>query len=208
MPDRLKGLYAITPDTEDSARLLSLAQAAAPHIDILQYRNKSEDAVLRLEQAQALAELCRRKGVVFIINDDVELAARVGADGVHLGRDDAALSAARRRLGAGALIGASCYDSLERARRAAEAGASYLAFGAVFPSGTKPDAARAGLGLFSEARSLGAPLVAIGGIHAGNAGQALAAGADAIAVIGGVFGAADPATAAGELAAICRRGGR
>lgn len=208
MPDRLKGLYAITPDTEDSARLLSLAQAAAPHIDILQYRNKSVDAVLRLEQAQALAELCRRKGVVFIVNDDVELAARVGADGVHLGRDDAALSAARRRLGAGALIGASCYDSLERARRAAEAGASYLAFGAVFPSGTKPDAARAGLGLFSEARSLGAPLVAIGGIHAGNAGQALAAGADAIAVIGGVFGAADPAAAAGELAAICRRGGR
>ncbi|QOZ82327.1 MULTISPECIES: thiamine phosphate synthase [Chromobacterium] len=208
MPARLKGLYAITPDTEDSARLLSLAQAAAPHIDILQYRNKSPNAALRLEQARALAELCRRHGVVFIVNDDVELAASVGADGVHLGRDDAALSAARRRLGAGALIGASCYDSLERARRAVAAGASYVAFGAVFPSGTKPDAARAELGLFAEARGLGAPLVAIGGIDAGNAGQVLAAGADAIAVIGGVFGAADPAGAASELAEICRRSGR
>ncbi|MCS3803279.1 thiamine-phosphate pyrophosphorylase [Chromobacterium alkanivorans] len=208
MPARLKGLYAITPDTEDSARLLSLTQAAAPHIDILQYRNKSPDAALRLEQAQALAELCRRSGVVFIVNDDVELAARVGADGVHLGRDDGALSAARRRLGAGALIGASCYDSLERARRAVEAGASYVAFGAVFPSGTKPDAARAELGLFAAARTLDAPLVAIGGIDAGNAERALAAGADAIAVIGGVFGAADPAAAARELAEICRRNGR
>ncbi|UGA39840.1 thiamine phosphate synthase [Chromobacterium haemolyticum] len=208
MPARLKGLYAITPDTEDSARLLSLAQAAAPHIDILQYRNKSPNAALRLEQARALAELCRRHGVVFIVNDDVELAASVGADGVHLGRDDAALSAARRRLGAGALIGASCYDSLERARRAVAAGASYVAFGAVFPSGTKPDATRAGLGLFAEARGLGAPLVAIGGIDAGNAGQVLAAGADAVAVISGVFGAADPAGAALELAEICRRSGR
>lgn len=208
MPARLKGLYAITPDTEDSARLLSLAQAAAPHIDILQYRNKSPNAALRLEQARALAELCRRYGVVFIVNDDVELAASVGADGVHLGRDDGALSAARRRLGAGALIGASCYDSLERARRAVAAGASYVAFGAVFPSGTKPDAARAELSLFAAARILGAPLVAIGGIDAGNAGQTLAAGADATAVIGGVFGAADPAAAAQELAEICRRNGR
>lgn len=208
MPARLKGLYAITPDTEDCARLLSLAQAAAPHIDILQYRNKSPNAALRLEQARALAELCRRHGVVFIVNDDVELAASVGADGVHLGRDDAALSAARRRLGAGALIGASCYDSLERARRAVAAGASYVAFGAVFPSGTKPDATRAGLRLFAEARGLGAPLVAIGGIDAGNAGQVLAAGADAIAVISGVFGAADPAGAALELAEMCRRSGR
>lgn len=208
MPARLEGLYAITPDTADSERLLSQAAAAAPHLDILQYRNKSEDAALRLEQAQALAALCRRHGVLFIVNDDVELAAQTGADGVHLGRDDAALSAARRRLGAGALIGASCYDSLELAQRSVAAGASYIAFGAVFPSATKPQAAQAPLSLFAAARTLGVPMVAIGGIAAGNAGQVLQAGADALAVVGGLFGQPDPAAAARELAEACRRAGR
>lgn len=208
MPARLEGLYAVTPDTVDSVSLLSQVAAVAPHIDILQYRNKSEDAALRLEQARALADLCRRHGVLFIVNDDVELAAQTGADGVHLGRDDAALSAARRRLGAAAVIGASCYDSLERARRAVEAGASYIAFGAVFPSATKPQAAQAPLSLFAAARALGAPMVAIGGIDAGNAGQVLRAGADALAVIGGLFARPDPAAAARELAEACRRAGR
>ena len=208
MPARLEGLYAITPDTADSERLLSQVAAAAPHLDILQYRNKSEDAALRLEQAQALAALCRSHGVLFIVNDDVELAAQTGADGVHLGRDDAALSAARRRLGAGALIGASCYDSLERAQRSVAAGASYIAFGAVFPSATKPQAAQAPLSLFAAARTLGVPMVAIGGIAAGNAGQVLQAGADALAVVGGLFGQPDPAAAARELAEACRRAGR
>lgn len=201
MPPRVEGLYAVTPQCDDSERLLELAAAAlAGGARVLQYRDKSGDAAHRLWQANLLAALCRSHRALFIVNDDVELARRVGADGVHLGRDDGDIAAARAALGPDAVIGASCYDQIALARRALAAGASYVAFGAVFPSQTKPNAVAAPLSLFAEAAALGANAVAIGGIAPDNAEQVIAAGADAVAVIGGVFDAPDAGTAARALA--------
>jgi len=197
---RLRGLYAITPDEPDSARLASRVRVALEGGDAggwaaLQYRNKAASPALRLEQARMLGALARARGVPFIVNDDVELAIAIGADGVHLGREDGDLAAARRRL-PGKLLGVSCYDSLAAARAAVAAGADYVAFGSVFPSGTKPGAVRAPLGLFCEARALGVPLAAIGGIRLDNAAAVLQAGADALAVISDLFDAPDIAARA------------
>ena len=190
----LRGLYAITPDDPDSSRLedrvRALLAAAASSCAALQYRNKSASAGLRLEQARRLALLARASGVPFIVNDDIELATAVNADGVHLGREDGESVAARRAL-PGKLLGVSCYDSIAAAREAVAAGADYVAFGSVFPSGTKPGAVRAPLRLFREAGALGVPLVAIGGITLENAASVLHAGADALAVISALFDAPD-----------------
>ncbi len=155
---------------------------------MIQYRNKAAATGLRLRQATALRALCAARGATFIINDDVALARDVAADGVHLGRDDASLARARETLGDAALIGASCYDSLERAEAAVSAGADYIAFGSFFPSATKPDAALANLMLLTAAKARWPiPVVAIGGINAGNARSLIEAGADALAVISDVF---------------------
>ena len=168
---------------------------------LVQYRDKSRDAARRREEAAGLAALCRLHGVPLIVNDDVELASEVGADGVHLGRDDPAVATARRRLGEAALIGVSCYDRFERAVAAAAAGADYVAFGRFFPSATKPDAVRAETGLLRRARrELGLPVVAIGGITPENGGALIAAGADMLAVVRAVFAAADVRAAAAALA--------
>lgn len=199
----IRGLYAITPDTDNSEQLIEQVSAALDGgARILQYRNKGSDAVRRLWQANILKSLAQSRGALFIVNDDVALAEAVRADGVHLGRDDDAIAAARARLGDGAIIGASCYNSLELARSAVAAGASYVAFGAVFASGTKPGAVHAPLSLFADAASLGVPRVAIGGITADNAGQVVTAGADAIAVIGGLFDGDGIAERAAALAAL------
>jgi len=152
-----------------------------------------------VESADLLA-LCRRFGVPLIINDDVELAAIIRADGVHLGEHDGDIDAARTRLGATAVIGVSCYDSLDRARQLAAAGADYLAFGAYFPSPTKPLARHARTDLLRDARALGLPLVAIGGITPDNAQPLIEAGADFVAAISGVFATADPRAAARRYA--------
>ena len=188
----LRGLYVITPDDADSSRLedrvRALLAAAAQDCAALQYRNKTASAALRMEQARRLALLARASAVSFIINDDVELAAAVDADGVHLGGDDGDIDTARRAL-PGKLLGVSCYDSIAAARAAVAAGADYVAFGSVFPSGTKPGAVRAPLRLFREAGALGVPLVAIGGITLENAAGVLDAGADALAVISALFDA-------------------
>lgn len=181
---KLRGLYAITPDLLD--RVADVVASGA--LCALQYRNKSAPAVRRMEEARALAQLCRRHGVPLIINDDLELALAVGAAGVHLGRADGDLVAARARL-PGRLLGASCYDRLDLARRAVAAGADYVAFGSVFVSPTKPAAVRAPLALF--AHDLGVPKVAIGGITLENAPQVVAAGADCLAVITDLFDAPD-----------------
>jgi thiamine-phosphate pyrophosphorylase len=130
------------------------AQALEGGARVLQYRDKTRDASRRLDEARALQSLCARFAVPLIVNDDVELAAAIGAAGVHLGEDDDDLAPARARLGAQAIIGVSCYDSLERARHFAAAGADYLAFGAFFPSPTKPHARRASLDLLRDARAL------------------------------------------------------
>jgi len=195
-PSAARGLYLLTPDEPETAQLLAQVAAVLPHATWLQYRNKRADAALRRAQVQALLPLCRATGVPLIVNDDWRLAADLGADGAHLGEDDGALVDARAALGTDAILGASCYDDLALARRAVEAGASYVAFGAFFPSPTKPDARVAHKSLLRGAGTLGVPRVAIGGITPENARQLAAAGADLVAVISGVFAARHPAAAA------------
>lgn len=193
----IRGVYAVTPDLADTGLLLARVKAVlAGGARLLQYRNKTADRDARREQAIALLELCRRHDTALIINDDVELARELDADGVHVGADDAAIPAARARLGRGKLIGASCYDDLQRARSAAAQGADYVAFGSFFASPVKPAAVRAQLSLLPAARQFGLPVVAIGGITLDNAGNLIDAGADAIAVISALFAAPDPERAA------------
>ena len=193
MRRKLAGLYAVTPDEARTDILLrKVDQALAGGAAALQYRNKTAAPELKLEQGRALAALCRTAGAAFIVNDDVALALELDADGAHLGADDGDLAEARRRLGPGKLLGASCYDRIELAAAAVQAGVDYLAFGSVFSSVTKPGAVRAPLTLFAEARRrFQLPLVAIGGINLQNAPQVFAAGADAVAVISAVFDAGD-----------------
>ena len=191
-----RGLYAITPDEPDTNRLLARVETVLrAGASWLQYRNKAASEDLRAEQALALQSLCSRFKVPLIINDDWALAAAVGAAGAHLGEDDGELALARHELGAGAILGASCYNDLKLARQAAFAGATYIAFGAFFASPTKPNARQASPDLLREAAALGLPRVAIGGITPDNARPLLEAGADLIAVISGVFEAPDPTAA-------------
>ena len=191
---RLRGLYAITPDSADTAQLLGQVSAVlAGGARILQYRNKTADPGLRLAQARGLRALTLAADALLIINDDPQLAQAVQADGVHIGRGDADLADTRRLLGADALIGASCYNAWPLAEQALAAGADHVAFGAAFPSLTKPGAVQAPLDLYREARArTGSPIVAIGGIDLHNASSLLACGVDALAVIGALFGSADP----------------
>lgn len=207
-PCRPRGLYLITPDDADTHRLCARVEAVAAHATWLQYRNKPADDALRLAQARALVPICRRAGIALLINDDVALAQRVGADGVHLGEDDAGVADARHQLGRQAIIGASCYDDLERAHSMRAAGASYLAFGACFPSPTKPQARRAAPSLLRAAAALDLPVVAIGGITPDNAPRVITAGADLVAVITGVFDAPDPVAAARAFAQAFRHTGQ
>jgi thiamine-phosphate pyrophosphorylase len=198
---KVAGLYAITPDEPDTARLQEKARRAiAGGARLVQYRNKSASAALKAEQVRALLRCCREAGVPLVINDDLALALESGADGLHLGRDDGDLALARRALGDGALLGASCYDRLDLAERAVALGADHIAFGSVFGSTTKPGAVSASLDLFRQARKrLPVPLVAIGGIKPENAGEAIAAGADAVAVISALFNAEDVQAAARQF---------
>lgn len=193
------GLYAITNGPRQD--LLAAARAALEGgAAMLQYRDKTDDHTRRLAEARDLASLCAEFGAPLIINDDVGLALASGAQGVHLGEDDAGIAAARTALGPAAIIGVSCYDSLQRARDAAAAGAAYLAFGAFFPTATKTVTRHATPALLREARALGLPLVAIGGITPDNGGPLIAAGADFLAVVSGVFGARDVRAAAKRYA--------
>lgn len=195
-PGWRRGLYLLTPDETDTERLLDRVSEVLDVASLLQYRNKAADHALRRRQASALLRICRDAGVPLVVNDDARLAADIGADGVHLGEDDADAASARALLGAGAIIGISCYASLERAHNAARAGADYLAFGAFFASTTKPQARHAELHLLHDSAPLGLPRVAIGGITPDNARVLVDAGADLLAVISGVFDAPDPLAAA------------
>ena len=194
----LRGLYAVTPDESDTPRLLAATERVlAGRPVLLQYRNKTADAALRRLQARALHALCRAAGVPFIVNDDLALALEIDADGAHLGRDDGPPAAARRALGAHRLLGLTCYADWARATEGAEVGADYIAFGAMFPSVTKPGAPPAPFALITRARrELGLPVAAIGGITLANAGEVLAAGADLLAVVSDLFAADDPAARA------------
>lgn len=191
-----RGLYLITPDTFDTKRLCDDVRAVLPYATWMQYRNKSADTHLRLEQGQALLNLCRQANVALIVNDDPILAHALGADGVHLGKADGSIQSARAMLGEHAIIGASCYGDLSRAAVAAASGANYLAFGAFFPSPTKPHAQVISFAILDRARRFGLPLVAIGGLTPDNAHRVIDAGADMIAVVSGIFSAVDPLVAA------------
>jgi len=192
-----------TMDTAAPSLATQVAQAIAGGARVIQYRNKGGDPHRRLREAQALLAVCRAGGVPLIVNDDVALAAHIGAEGVHLGRDDADPAGARTRLGPDAIIGVSCYDRLERGIAAQASGADYAAFGRFFPSRTKPLATPATPDLLRRAREiLDIPLVAIGGITPDNGSILIAAGADMLAVVDAVFGQADIRAAAAAFAAL------
>lgn len=204
MKREVSGLYAVTPDIADTPGLLATAEAAlAGGARLLQYRNKSASSALRLAQARALLALCRGFQVALIINDHLDLALAVNADGLHLGAEDGSLAAARARLGPARILGASCYDRLERALAAERLGADYVAFGSFFASSVKPGAVRAPLALLRQAkRRLSVPVVAIGGITLDNAPQLIAGGADGVAVVSALFGADDVRLAARRFSAL------
>lgn len=196
----LRGLYAITPTAlcaDPAALRVAVESALRGGARLIQYRDKSRDHARRSASCTDLLALCRRYRARLIVNDDVELAAQTGADGVHLGEDDVPLLDARSRLGPSAIIGISCADSLARVQAASDGGADYLALGAFFPSRTKPNARHASLDLLRDARiRTSLPLCAIGGITPERAGALVEAGADLIAAVEGVFGADDVESAA------------
>ncbi|MBU1215599.1 MAG: thiamine phosphate synthase [Gammaproteobacteria bacterium] len=204
----IKGLYAITPDELDTAILMQqVEQALRGGAAVLQYRNKLADAPLRLKQAAALRDMARELGVTFIVNDDVQLALQVSADGVHLGAEDGDIAAARTLLGRDRLIGASCYNRAPLAAEVVRQGADYVAFGAFFPSSVKPGAVAAEVSMLqSVRRELKVPIVAIGGISVENGRQLVAAGADALAVISALWQSPDIAQAAKDFSQLFEQG--
>lgn len=187
---KITGLYAITdPDLiPDPLLVKAVEDAIMGGARSIQYRNKQADNFTQLEQARQLGALCKKHQVTFIINDDPLLALAVNADGVHLGQQDGRIKDSRTLLGEQAIIGVSCYNRIENARLAVDAGADYIAFGRFFPSKTKPQAVQADLSLIRQAKQqFTVPVVAIGGISSDNAGSLIAAGVDAIAVIHALF---------------------
>ncbi|WDM58807.1 thiamine phosphate synthase [Pseudomonas sp. NEEL19] len=187
---KLRGLYAITDSQLLAGRFLSYVEAALEGgVCLLQYRDKSDDAARRLREAEALMKLCERYGTQLLINDDAELAARLGV-GVHLGQTDGPLTPARALLGRQAIIGSTCHASLALAAQAAKEGASYVAFGRFFNSVTKPGAPAASIELLEQTRAqVKLPIAVIGGITLDNAAPLVDHGADLLAVIHGLFGA-------------------
>jgi thiamine-phosphate pyrophosphorylase len=201
----MQGLYLVTPNWDDTDRLLAVTEQAlragahpGTHgrnsIALLQYRHKHADPSLRLAQATALLALCRRHGVPCIINDVVDLAEAIGADGVHLGGTDESVAAVRARLGPAAIIGASCYGSVARAVAAQDAGASYVAIGGFYPSLVKKYDFVTAPEIVQDARAvIRVPVVIIGGMTPQNAAPLVARGADMVAAITSVYAAADTA---------------
>ncbi len=189
----ISGLYAITPDVINTSNLVLITnQALIGGVKLLQYRNKVADSALRLEQASSLLHLCQKFHVPLIINDDLELAIEIGADGVHLGMEDIAIVEARQRLGSGRIIGASCYNQLKYAIEAEQNSADYVAFGTFFSSITKPSAVAVSISLIYEAKQyLQVPIVAIGGVTSENALELIHQGVDAVAISNSLFSATD-----------------
>jgi len=195
----LRGLYFVTPEAA-TGRLAQVAAALRGGARLVQYRDKSSLAAQRLSEARAIQALCQTYDACFLINDDLDLAAAIAADGVHLGATDRSLTEARAGLGPNAILGASCYASLARAEHAVAAGADYVAFGALFPSATKPNAVAAPLDLLRTAKEqLQVPVCAIGGITEANVAAVIAAGADMVAVVQGISAAPDPEAAAARI---------
>ena len=194
-----RGLYAITDSALHTGAALEQAvtRAIAGGARVIQYRDKSADADRRHCEATMLVRLCRRHDVPMIVNDDIELALSCDADGVHIGRNDQDLTAARSRLGSDFIVGVSCYNRVELAKAAQRDGADYVAFGSMYSSSTKPDATRCEIATLELARAcIHVPIVAIGGITPDNGGALLDAGVDLLAIVRGVFGQGDPTASA------------
>jgi thiamine-phosphate pyrophosphorylase len=200
----MHGLYAITPDTTDTESLVArVKRALEGGARFVQYRNKIASPELRREQAQALQAVCVAHGASLIVNDHAELARDIDAAGVHIGADDGEVEYARATVGADKVVGVSCYRRIELAVEAEAQGADYVAFGSFYPSSVKPGAVRAPIDLMRQAKAaVKVPVVAIGGITVENARPLIEAGADALAVITGVFSAPDVAAAARAFTAL------
>jgi len=202
----MRGLYLVTPNWNDTERLLAATDAAlGVGAALVQYRHKDASEALRLEQATALLALCRRHGCPLVINDHLDLCRAIDADGVHLGNADGAIADARALLGRDKIVGASCYGELALARAARDAGASYLAFGGFYPSPVKKYTFVTPPEILDQARAeFTLPLVVIGGMTPANAAPLVARGADMVAAITSVYGADDPHAAAHAFGALFR----
>ena len=200
----MRGLYLVTPNWDDTDKLLAATEAALEGgAALVQYRHKDASPALRTEQAGALLALCRRHGRSLVINDHLDLCQALDADGVHLGHTDQDLAAARTLLGAGKIVGASCYGELALARAARDAGASYLAFGGFYPSPVKKYTFVTPPEILEQARAeFTLPIVVIGGMTPQNAAPLTERGADMVAAITGVYGSDDPAAAARAYGAL------
>lgn len=188
---KISGLYAITPNQRLNFDAVEAVIIEHP-IRLLQYRHKITHQTIKLNEAKQLQQLCLKHHTLFIINDDINLAQKINADGVHLGKNDVSVAYARQHLGADCIIGVSCYNDLKRATTAQSQGADYVAFGALFPSHTKPDAPHCALEIIRAAQQqLHIPIVGIGGINFSNQHQALDAGCDAVAMISALFQSTD-----------------
>ncbi len=197
------GLYAITNSNTGTTLHTDVEKILAENIRLLQYRDKSTNTQQRYHDAHKLQQLCTRHNTDFIINDDIQLAKHIHADGVHLGNNDSTLSEARHTLGKNAIIGISCYNDLALAIKAEQEGASYIAFGSFFNSPTKPNAPKASIELLQHAKkTLSIPICCIGGITLANAPLLINAGADMIAVISAVFSQPDSQYAARQFSAL------
>lgn len=203
----MQGLYLVTPDWDDTSRLLDASEqalaAGGAHIALLQYRHKHAAPALRRQQASALLALCHRYGVPFIVNDFLDLCLDIGADGVHVGGTDVGVAEARARLGAGKLVGASCYGDLALAQAAARAGASYVAFGGFYRSRVKQYDFVTDADIVLQARAvIDVPMVVIGGMTPANAAPLVERGADMVAAISSVYQAASIGEAVRDFAAL------
>ena len=202
----MKGLYLVTPDWDDTDKLVAATeQAIAGGASLLQYRHKTASAELRTEQAAALLTLCRRLNVPLIINDHLDLCERIDADGIHVGGTDASVAEVRTKLGKAKIVGASCYGDLQLARDASAAGASYVAFGGFYPSRVKKSEVTTSPDIITRALSdIDLPLCVIGGMTPQNARSLIELGAHAVAAISSVYAATDHRSAAAEFASMFR----
>ncbi len=193
----MKGLYLVTPDWDDTDRLIDITeQALDAGAAIVQYRHKTASEALRSEQGSALLALCRRRAVPFIINDHLSLCEQLDADGLHVGGMDRPVADMRTRLGADKIVGASCYGDLQLARDAANAGASYVAFGGFYPSRVKKYDVTTPANIVSRAkRELSLPVCVIGGMTPENSGPLVKEGADMVAAISSVYQSDTPTEA-------------
>jgi thiamine-phosphate pyrophosphorylase len=200
----MKGLYLVTPDWDDTDALIKATETAlSVGVGLLQYRHKTANGELRLEQASALLKLCRQHNVPFIVNDHIDLCIALDADGIHVGGTDASVAVVRTLIGKDKILGASCYGDFALAEQAQIAGASYVAFGGFYPSRVKKYEVSTSPSIVSKAKSqLTLPVCVIGGMTPDNAKPLVKEGADMVAAISSVYSTEDIATAVREFAAL------